>query len=138
MKQKEGYDELLYALMKAFERASEGKGAERHGMGLPFNEQPIMQIQRMLGGIEFPLGQIMKKAPELNHFQPDEAQKELLDIIVYAAASYSYLDEQPTLSQAVDGLLGDMKESQHMGDSLEEGDVTEEYTTLNKLRYGMI
>jgi hypothetical protein len=92
--------EDLYKVLKeifdeAYERASTGKGAERHGLGLPFEQQPILQIQRACGSIHFPIGQILKKAPELLRFDTAKAkQNELLDIMVYAAGAYLYLEEQ--------------------------------------------
>lgn len=87
------YKTLRNALDQAYNRASKGKGAERHADGKPFEDQPILTIQRGLGSTHFALGQIMKKATELIKFDGDAAKKELLDIMVYAAAAWIYLDE---------------------------------------------
>ena len=90
----ENYKTLKIALDAAFNRAAKGKGADRHANGRPFDQQPILSIQRDLGSTQFALGQIMKKTTELTKFNDDDAKKELLDIMVYAAAAWVYLDQR--------------------------------------------
>lgn len=92
MKPPEGYESLNDVLTAALDRASHGKGKERHGSGKPFLEQPILKIASMTG----PGGhayQIMKKAQEALRMESDAAQRELLDIIVYAAAWWLLLEK---------------------------------------------
>lgn len=86
----EGYEPLLAVLMEALNQASEGKGKERHANDLPFVEQPIMQICRMVGP-GFATGQAMKKLQEamgmLRRGSRVSAEAELLGAIVYTAAA---------------------------------------------------
>lgn len=85
-----GYEELHRVLMLALDRAARGKGKERHANGLPFTEQPILEIGRMVGP-GFALGQAIKKLGE----NPPEGlaspsmwkKNERLDAIVYIAAA---------------------------------------------------
>lgn len=78
----------------AMHRALKGKGRERHNPhNLRFEDQPIMAIQRAVG-IGYPLGQIMKKAQEVTALESNQQKvEELLDIIVYAAATVMWLEE---------------------------------------------
>lgn len=88
------YISLNRVLKLAYERASTGKGGERHGgKGVAFIDQPIMRIQRSHGTPHFALGQIQKKADELVRLDNEQARKELLDICVYASAAYLFLEE---------------------------------------------
>lgn len=86
-----GFEPLSRVLELAYDQSARGKGQQRHVNGLPFNEQPIMTIGRMsgLGGHVY---QIMKKAQEANGMSQrgdaDAARRELLGVIVYAAAAY--------------------------------------------------
>lgn len=84
---------LAKVLFDAFNRSANGKGQERHGRGLKFEDQPICSIPRMLannGGLDY---QIVKKLDESNRMDYERARKETLDIIVYAAAKIVMLDE---------------------------------------------
>ena len=87
---REGYEELWAMLLEAFHQASEGKGKERHANDLPFMQQPVMQISRMVGP-GFAAGQAMKKLQEaIGMFQRGSntaAERELLGAIVYTAAT---------------------------------------------------
>lgn len=86
------YIELFKVLDAAFLQASGGKGKERHDNGLPFEDQPIMQITRLLG--DHPVAalayQVIKKTVEagrLYHIKgADAAEREILGAINYAAA----------------------------------------------------
>jgi len=86
------YSALAGVLREAHAHAAKGKGVERHGNGRGFNEQPIMEIPRLLGGSpEGQLYQIMKKAQEANGMvkrgEREAAIRELLGAINYAAAA---------------------------------------------------
>ena len=60
------YALLELVLDRALAQASGGKGKERHDNGLPFEDQPIMQITRLLG--DHPVAalayQVIKKTVE--------------------------------------------------------------------------
>lgn len=90
------YQPLLKVLLAAYDQSSQGKGIERHGNGLPFVEQPIISITKMVGE-GYPLGQAMKKlseAPTLYRLKGKEAAKnEILGAIVYAAAAVIYYED---------------------------------------------
>lgn len=102
------YAPLNRVLQLAYERASSGKGGVRHGgKGVPFVDQPIMDIQRSHGTPHFALGQIQKKADELVRLENTQARKELLDIMVYAAAAYLFLEEEEkNQPQDFQGMIG--------------------------------
>ena len=86
-----GYHALALVLEQALSQAAEGKGHERHGAGKPFDQQPILEIARMLGGVGGHAYQIMKKAQEANRMverqQHAQAIAELFGVINYAAAA---------------------------------------------------
>lgn len=90
------YSDLKRVLHLAFLQASEGKGSARHGNGLPFPEQPILTLTRLVGP-GFPLGQAMKKAQETigmaQRGETSAAKAELLGAIVYLAAAHIFLEE---------------------------------------------
>lgn len=93
------YASLRTVLDSAFEQAAGGKGAERHANGLPFEDQPIMQITRLLG--EHPVAalayQVVKKTVEAGRLYrikgPDAAVREMQGTINYAAATILRLQE---------------------------------------------
>lgn len=93
-------DPLWQALQAAHNQATEGKGKERHGGDMPFIEQPIMAIQRMLEGspIDGHLFQVMKKAQEAGRMAKrgdgEAAIRELYGVMVYAAAAVMRLEER--------------------------------------------
>jgi len=86
------YYDLFIVLQKALYQAQDGKGAERHGNGLSFTEQPALTITRAVG-LGFPLGQAMKKIQESQRMDPDAAKRELLGAINYLAAAVLFLNE---------------------------------------------
>lgn len=88
----DGYLNLRRVLDLALEQASAGKGKERHATDNPFDQQPMMEIGRMVGH-GFCLGQAIKKAQEASRMQPDAAQRELLGAINYLAGAYLLLEE---------------------------------------------
>lgn len=93
----EGYAPLAAVLDGALMQAARGKGAERHGNGLPFMDQPMLAITRMVG-LGFPLGQCIKKSQEARGMAQrgdrDAARRELLGAIVYIAGAVLALDAE--------------------------------------------
>lgn len=79
-----GYEKLDDVLARAFKQASEGKGKERHANDLPFHEQPMQQVNRMVG-VGFSHGQAIKKIVESQNMEPEKAVHELLGAICYIA-----------------------------------------------------
>jgi hypothetical protein len=92
-----GYDHLARILALAYDQAARGKGKERHGNGLPFDKQPIMEIARM-SGLGGHIYQVMKKAQEAGTMHAngysDAAIKEFYGVINYAAAAVKLIEEQ--------------------------------------------
>ena len=90
------YIALETALRAAYAQASDGKGRERHANGKPFDQQPIMEIGRMVGA-GYQIGQAMKKGQEAMGMaargQHDRARAELLGAINYMAAAWLLLGE---------------------------------------------
>lgn len=99
----ERYTSLWRHLSAAYAQASEGKGAERHANGLPFERQRILTIARDVGP-GFLAGQIEKKAGEtfgmIGRHDLAKAYEEALSIIVYGAALALLVDEQMQGGQA--------------------------------------
>lgn len=87
------YASLRAILDRAFEQAASGKGAERHGQSLPFEEQPMQLIQQLVGP-GFALGQAIKKVQESTRMDKDAAVRELLGAIVYVAGAVIFLEAQ--------------------------------------------
>ncbi|MEY2686425.1 MAG: hypothetical protein RL375_623, partial [Pseudomonadota bacterium] len=88
----DGYESLADVLERAYEQAAAGKGAERHGQGLSFDEQPMQQLIRLYG-IGFALGQAAKKAQEAQRLPTVERQvAELLGAINYLAGAVIALE----------------------------------------------
>ncbi len=86
------YQILQDVLDLAYQRASEGKGKQRHSSGEGFLQQPIV-TEGQYFGIGPHLCQIRKKAQEVPRLKGTQAkQNELLDIIVYAAGAHIVLD----------------------------------------------
>lgn len=85
VKNLDDYGELYAILMEAYNFNAVGKGNERHGSGLPWDQQIWADIVRH-HGIGFCLGQVEKKAAEVHSLGTGEAKvKELLGVIGYAA-----------------------------------------------------
>lgn len=91
------YASLAGILQAAHDQAASGKGRVRHSDDKPFLNQPIMEIGRMLGGIDGHSYQIMKKAQEaarmVRREQYDAAVQELFGVINYAAAAVLLIRE---------------------------------------------
>lgn len=90
----EGYESLHRILMLALDQAQNGKGMERHADGNRFENQPICVIGRRKG-YGFTEGQVWKKILEVDNLPTVEAKiREMLSIIVYAAADVILLEEE--------------------------------------------
>lgn len=91
------YAPLAATLQEAYDQAATGKGKERHARGLPFIDQPILEIGRMCGP-GFNTGQSIKKQQEamgmLARGEHGAAIRELLGAINYAAAAVMLIREQ--------------------------------------------
>jgi hypothetical protein len=87
------YAPLRRVLDLALEQASSGKGAQRHGQGWPFNQQPMMEISRMIGGPAGCFYQAMKKTQEASRMEPEAAKREILGAINYLAGAYLIIDD---------------------------------------------
>ena len=86
-----GYDALGNVLLRAFEQAASGKGAERHAQGQAFDEQPMQTIAQLVG-VGGPLFQAIKKAQESMRLPRDAAVRELLGAINYLAGAILHLE----------------------------------------------
>lgn len=83
-----GYESLRKELNEAFDRASKGKGHERHANGKAFDQQPIIGLNDILNSLDGALFQIMKKCAEIQNIkEPERKLKEMDDVIVYGAAT---------------------------------------------------
>lgn len=78
------YGTLKETFQAAILQASEGKGKERHADDQPFDEQPIMWIEKYFKSYQ--LGQAVKKMHESQRMTPDAAIRELYGAMVYIAA----------------------------------------------------
>lgn len=86
------YDRLEEILERAQARAQDGKGADRHDDGQPFENQPLLRI---IGeeGLGYPFGQVRKKLQEARIRKTEDAVNELLDAIVHLAAAIIALED---------------------------------------------
>jgi len=99
----EDYAKLKTVLDAAYQQSAGGKGKERHAGGKPFDRQPILEIGRMVGP-GFAIGQVMKKAQEAftmaSRSDTEPAMRELLGVIVYAAAAVVLINESNPKAEA--------------------------------------
>ena len=86
------YQYLRDVLDEAFMQASQGKGAERHANGLPFDQQPMQVISDLLDSDAFMVGQAFKKAQEAMRMEPAAARREYLGAICYLAGVIVRMD----------------------------------------------
>lgn len=90
-----GYEALLATMRMAFDRVAKGKGSERHRpCNEDFQDQLIVDIPLRMPrvGEGFSLGQIIKKAYEIDTFDEDDKKvREALDIMTYAAGYVIYM-----------------------------------------------
>ena len=96
-----GYERLAMVLQKAYDQAAKGKGKERHANNLPFHEQPMQSMSRLLGtegGMAF---QAIKKIQEARNLPTREARvRELLGAINYIAGMVIYEELDPPQQDA--------------------------------------
>lgn len=84
-------DDTNYTLLRevldaAYEQAARGKGAERHGNGLPFEDQPMQTISNLLNNDAGMAFQAVKKIVEGRNLETKEARiREYLGAINYIA-----------------------------------------------------
>lgn len=88
-----GYHSLATVLLRAFEQAARGKGAERHAQGAPFDQQPMQELCSLYG-VGFALGQAAKKAQESQRLPHARAVAELLGAINYLAGAVVFMEGQ--------------------------------------------
>lgn len=86
-KDRDDYLPLLRTFLGALEQAAYGKGRERHANDLPFVEQPILTMARMLDSDAGLAQQVIKKTIEARSLPTKQARiNELRGTLVYAAA----------------------------------------------------
>lgn len=85
----QGYASLDLVLKAALNQAADGKGKERHAEGEPFQEQPIIWIEKYFKSYQ--LGQAVKKIHESQRLPYEQAVGELLGAINYLAARIIFL-----------------------------------------------
>lgn len=86
-KDRDDYLPLLRTFLGALEQAAYGKGRERHANDLPFTEQPILTMARMLDSDAGLAQQVIKKTVEARSLPAKKARiNELRGTLVYAAA----------------------------------------------------
>lgn len=86
-KDRDDYLPLLRTFLGALEQAAYGKGRERHANDLPFVEQPILTMARMLDSDAGLAQQVIKKTVEARSLPFKTARiNELRGTLVYAAA----------------------------------------------------
>lgn len=86
-KDRDDYLPLLRTFLGALEQAAYGKGRERHANDLPFTEQPILTMARMLDSDAGLAQQVIKKTIEARTLPTKQARiNELRGTLVYAAA----------------------------------------------------
>ena len=107
-KDRDDYLPLLRTFLGALEQAAYGKGRERHANDLPFTEQPILTMARMLDSDAGLAQQVIKKTVEARSLPTKQARiNELRGTLVYAAAMvlfeemYGHADDPDNLNGAL-------------------------------------
>lgn len=86
------YESLAAVLRAAYDQAATGKGAERHGNGLAFEDQPMQQISWLLGSADGMAFQVCKKVAEgLKLPTLERQEREILGAINYLAGIVIFL-----------------------------------------------
>lgn len=92
-KDRDDYLPLLNTFLGALDQAAYGKGRDRHANGLPFTEQPILTMAKMLGSDAGLAQQVIKKTIEARGLPTHGARiSELRGVLVYAAAMVLFED----------------------------------------------
>ena len=89
-----GYESLADVLQRALDQAQCGKGAERHATGLPFDQQPMQSISKLVGSADGLVYQAIKKAQESQRLPEGRDIAELLGAINYLAGAIIYKETQ--------------------------------------------
>ena len=95
------YASLQAVLADAYNQASRGKGADRHGQNKPFEAQPMQKLIDLYG-VGFALGQAGKKMQESQRLKSDHARNELLGAINYIAGAIVSMDRNESESEPED------------------------------------
>ena len=103
MKSVNGYESLADVLERAFDQAATGKGAERHAVSKPFDQQPMQELISLYG-VGFALGQAAKKSQESQRLPAGRDVAELLGAINYLAGAVIALERgrQEVQPEAID------------------------------------
>lgn len=129
------YWPLATVLCAAYAQAEGGKGKERHALGDPFLNQPIMSIGRLLKSADGEVYQSMKKMREglqmAKRGKHDAAIREFLGAINYAAAAAILLAEEG--HEKLVREFSEMRRNQPSVTEVDEGTSTAENVQL-KLR----
>lgn len=96
-----GYEQLAEVLEDAFRQAAHGKGKERHANDLPFHEQRMLGISRLLDNDAGMAYQACKKLTEARALPHEACERELLGAIVYIAGMVIFHRERA-------GMIGDI------------------------------
>lgn len=89
------YLSLRSVLDRAYQQASAGKGAERHGQDQAFEHQPMQVISGLVGSPDGMAYQAIKKIQEQQRFtETDRKVKELLGAIVYISGMIIHIENQ--------------------------------------------
>ncbi len=89
-----GYEKLVAVFQAAHDQAAHGKGKERHANGLPFHEQRMQSISKLLDSPDGMAYQVVKKMTEGLQFEDhQQREKELLGAINYLAGIVIYFRE---------------------------------------------
>lgn len=89
------YLRLISVLGLAVNQAAFGKGLERHANSLPFEDQPMQQISKLLDSPDGMAFQVMKKCKEALGLPTYDAQiHELLGVINYTAGIVIFLQDK--------------------------------------------
>lgn len=90
------YQRLIKTLNGAYDQAANRKGKERHAQGLPFEDQPMLSISRILSSNTGLAYQAIKKIQESQRMDTDAAIRELYGAIIYVAGMIIFLEGEVT------------------------------------------
>lgn len=108
-KDRDDYMPLLRTFLGALEQAAYGKGRERHANDLPFVEQPILTMARMLDSDAGLAQQVIEKTIEARSLPTKQARiNELRGTLVYSAAMILF-EEMNGRADDPDNLNGALK-----------------------------
>lgn len=94
MQIEKGYEKLVAVFQAAHDQAAHGKGKERHANGLPFHEQRMQSISKLLDSPDGMAYQVVKKMTEGLQFEDhQQREKELLGAINYLAGIVIFFRE---------------------------------------------